>query len=124
MKKVIWGIIITAGLTGVACKESKSEISEDSNPKEGQESLVQPERVYTNSEGATIHIVYFAKGDEVAVKLTQDGKTYELVAKGTNEKGNPTFTNENLIWEMLEDGQSGKLSQPNQKPVIYKEERR
>lgn len=124
MKKVIWGIIITAGLMGVACKESKSEISEDSNPKEAQESLVQPERVYTNSEGETIHIIYFAKGDEVAVKLTQDGKTYELVAKGTNEKGNPTFTNENLIWEMLEDGQSGKLSQPNQKPVIYKEERR
>ncbi|SDE34842.1 hypothetical protein [Riemerella columbipharyngis] len=124
MRKIIWGIIIIAGFANISCKESKNTASEDNTPVEKPTSLVQPKRVYTNNEGSEIDIIYFAKGDEVAVKLIKDGKTYELLAKGTNEKGNPIFTNEDLIWEILEDGHSGKLSLPEQKTTLYKEERK
>ncbi len=83
-------------------------------------SLEQKAQVLTNSSGEKITIVYFAKGNEVAVKLKVGDKEQELTAKGTNPKGEPIFSNGKYAWELMEDGHSGRLSDENRKSEIFK----
>ena len=83
-------------------------------------SLEQKAQVLTNSSGEKITIVYFAKGNEVAVKLKVGDKEQELTAKGTNPKGEPIFSKGKYAWELMEDGHSGRLSDENRKSEIFK----
>lgn len=83
-------------------------------------SLEQKPQILTNSSGEKITVVYFAKGNEVAVKLKIGNEEKELTAKGTNPKGEPIFSNGEYAWEVMEDGNSGRLSDKNQKSEIFK----
>ena len=63
-------------------------------------SLVQESRKLKNNAGDVIKVTYFAQGENIAVKLEQDGKAEEtLIAKKINSKGEPVFANEKMMWE-------------------------
>ncbi|WP_447951633.1 hypothetical protein [Chryseobacterium koreense] len=93
-----------------ACKkQSENKPITDLNSKE--ESLVQKASKLKNDQGEEIQVTYFAEGGVVAVKIQKTGdKELKLSAKTTNAKGNPIFTNEEVMWEMTQDGRAGKLT--------------
>ena len=63
-------------------------------------SLVQETTKLKNSKGEIIGVTYFAQGENIAVKLEQEGKPDEtLIAKKINTKGEPVFANEKMMWE-------------------------
>ena len=69
---------------------------------------------------ASFILIYFAKENEVAVKIKINNRIQELTAKGTNSKGEPVFSNKEIIWELMDDGHSGKLTSKEGKTIIYK----
>ena len=90
-------------------KKTEQTTIEDKDNKEV--SQVQKAQPLQNAQGEKIEVVYFAEGDVVAVRVkTVEGKEVKLSAKGTNDKGNPLFTDGKYVWEMNEDGHSGKLT--------------
>lgn len=101
MKKLA---ILTLGLFLLtACKkeEGNTTNSTEVSAKDPNEvSLVQESRKLKNDAGEIITVTYFAKGENIAVKLEQDGKPEEtLIAKKINSKGEPLFANEKMMWE-------------------------
>lgn len=101
-----------------ACQ--KNEQSNSSNHKSANEvSLVQNSIELKDNSGKMITVTYFAKGDQVAVRLKIDGKEHELVAKGINKNGNPIFTDNEYMWEMGADSHSGKLSDKTNKVTSF-----
>ncbi|MDD1524906.1 hypothetical protein CYV15_04845 [Riemerella anatipestifer] len=111
---VVAGVFIECNDKGTTTTPSPNLIAE--------QSLVQPQKTYKGTDGTSITIVYFAKGDEVAVNLEKDGVKYELNAKGTNHEGNPIFEGSLISWEILQDGHSGKLTHEGENFIVYKEE--
>ncbi len=63
-------------------------------------SLVQESTKLKNEQGEIVTVTYFAKGDNIAVKLERAGQPEEiLIAKKINTKGEPVFANEKMMWE-------------------------
>ncbi|KMQ72016.1 hypothetical protein [Chryseobacterium koreense] len=93
-----------------ACKK-ESETNSISDPNSKEVSLVQEVTKLKNDKGEEVSVTYFAEGGVVAVKIQKTGdKEQKLSAKTTNAKGNPIFTNEEVMWEMTQDGKAGKLT--------------
>src|SRR5690554_3495700 len=82
------------------------EKSEKENPKqvnvstEKNSDLEQDALTMENSKGESIDVIYFAKGDKVAVKIRLNDKEIELLPQGTTSSGNPFFSNDEYTWEM------------------------
>ncbi len=95
-----------------SCKEAESKnASKDSDTPNTEVSQVQKAQPLQNAQGEKIEVIYFAEGDQVAVRVKLiNGTEVKLSAKGVNDKGNPLFTDGKYIWEMNEDGHSGKLT--------------
>lgn len=87
---------------------------------ETENTLEQKAQYLTNASGEKISVVYFAKGNEVAVKIKIGDQVQELTAKGTNLKGEAIFSNGKCAWELMEDGQSGKLTYKEKYKLLYK----
>ena len=94
-----------------SCKKENQVQSETSNPNSKEVSLVQDAMKLKNDKGEEIAVTYFAEGAEVAVKLQKNGEAEQkLSAKTTSSNGNPIFTNEELMWEMTQEGKGGRLT--------------
>lgn len=86
-----------------------------------EESLEQAPIKLQSKDGQTIEVIYFAKGENVAVKLMQNNGPEEvLIAKKVSSKGDPVFTNEKLMWEGS-IGTGGKLTDVAGTVTEYKE---
>ena len=96
----------------------KKEIRNDA--VDTQNTLEQKPVILSDSAGNKISVTYFAKDDEVAVKLIKDEELMILTAKGTNQNGEPIFSNEKVAWQIMEDGHSGRLFSKNGNVTIYK----
>lgn len=83
-------------------------------------SLEQETAELKNEKGETVRVTYFAKGENIAVKLEMNGKTEELIAKKINTKGEPVFANERYMWEGAV-GLGGKLTDAEGNESHYKE---
>ncbi len=111
----VWILLATA----VAC--TKTEVAQGVAEKDPQEvSLEQETLELKDDAGKSVFVTYFAKGDQVAVRLKIDGKDQELLAKGIGSTGNPIFSNTEFVWEMGTDSHSGKLTDKTNKTVNYK----
>lgn len=109
--KGLLGLFLVSTLA-FSCKkaETKSETENTKTPN-NEVSQVQEAQPLQNAEGEKIDVVYFAEGDKVAVRIKMpNGEECKLSAKGVTENGNPIFTDGKCIWEMHDDGHSGKLT--------------
>ena len=100
MKKLLTLALALFLLT--ACKkENTTNTATTGAEKDPNEvSLVQETTKLENNKGEIIGVTYFAQGDNIAVKLEQEGKPDEtLIAKKINTKGEPVFANEKMMWE-------------------------
>ncbi|QOW11242.1 hypothetical protein Q73A0000_13170 [Kaistella flava (ex Peng et al. 2021)] len=121
MKKLL---IFTLGLFLLtACKKEQenttnsTEVSKDPNAV----SLVQETTKLENEKGEVMAVTYFAQGDNIAVKLEQEGKPEEiLIAKKINTKGEPVFANEKMMWEGAL-GAGGKITDGQGNVTQYRE---
>ena len=108
----------------IACnKESSttenSPVISDKNSKEV--SLKQEAKTLTNDKGETIVVTYFAEGIDLAMTLKKnDEEEHKLVAKGTNPKGEPIFTDGFYAWELSDDGYSGRLTDKQGNVSVFK----
>lgn len=83
--------------------------------------MVQETSRLTNGKGEVIGVTYFAQGDDIAVKIEQDGKPEEiLIAKKINTKGEPVFANEKMMWEGAL-GSGGKTTDGQGNSTEYRE---
>ena len=117
-------VIFTLGLFLLtACKNENTTVDAKtvnvSDPN--AVSLVQETTKLKNDKGEVIGVTYFAKGDDIAVKLEQEGKPEEvLIAKKINTKGEPVFANEKMMWEGAL-GAGGKTTDVDGNVVQYRE---
>ena len=122
MKKLL---VFTLGLFLLtACKKEQGNTANGAavSPKDPNEiSLVQETTTLQNDKGDKVKVTYFAKGENIAVKLEQDGKAEEtLIAKKINTKGEPVFANEKMMWEGAL-GAGGKMTDAAGNAILYKE---
>lgn len=99
-----------------SCNKNESTTDASSNVTENSNtvSMVQDSKTLKNEAGETITISYFAKGNDVAVKLKKGNEPErELIGKATSENGNPLFTDGTYVWEMSDDGTNGILTDKN-----------
>lgn len=122
MKNVLLSIFALLLVFSCQKKEQDSSNSTEvisSNSKEV--SLEQEPKIFKNSKGEELTVTYFAEGNQVAVKIQKTGDVEQkLSAKTSNAAGNPIFTNDECMWEMTEDGSSGKLSDKDGNSMEYK----
>ncbi|MFN8364145.1 hypothetical protein SDC9_01140 [bioreactor metagenome] len=91
----------------------------DKNSKEV--SLKQEAKTLTNDKGETIVVTYFAEGIDLAMTLKKnDEEEHKLLAKGTNPKGEPIFTDGFYAWELSDDGNSGRLTDKQGNVSVFK----
>ena len=91
----------------------------DKNSKEV--SLKQEAKTLTNDKGETIVVTYFAEGIDLAMTLKKnDEEEHKMVAKGTNPKGEPNFTDGFYAWELSDDGNSGRLTDKQGNVSVFK----
>lgn len=115
MKNIFLGVF--ALLTFAACSKTADGNTET---KTVEAELVQKPLEFKNAAGEAISVTYYSEGDVVAAKIKPAGADEQkLIAKTVNHSGNPIFTNENFMWEIVNDGQSGKLSDKTGKSVEY-----
>lgn len=106
-----------------ACKKENTTVNEATGSVKdaNQVSLVQETSRLTNGKGEVIGVTYFAQGDDIAVKIEQDGKPEEiLIAKKINTKGEPVFANEKMMWEGAL-GSGGKTTDGQGNSTEYRE---
>ena len=99
-------------LASACTKEQNSSAMElSSETKDPNEvSLEQTPLSLKSDDGHSLSVIYFAQGEDVAVKLKRDSDPEEiLIAKKVSSKGDPVFTNEKLMWEGS-IGTGGKLT--------------
>ncbi len=117
MKNIFLGIF--AFLSIMACTKTAEGNTTESKTTDAE--LVQKPLEFKNDAGETITVTYYSEGDLVAVKITPAGKDEQkLTAKTVNQSGNPVFTNDNYMWEIVQDGHGGKLSDKNGKTTDYR----
>ena len=96
-----------------------SPVISDKNSKEV--SLKQETKTLTNDKGETIVVTYFAEGIDLAMTLKKnDEEEHKLLAKGTNPKGEPIFTDGFYAWELSDDGNSGRLTDKQGNVSVFK----
>lgn len=84
-------------------------------------SLKQEAKTLTNDKGETIVVTYFAEGIDLAMTLKKnDEEEHKLLAKGTNPKGEPIFTDGFYAWELSDDGNSGRLTDKQGNVSVFK----
>ena len=121
--KNIW-IILAMFAFLISCnKESSttenSSVISDKNSKEV--SLKQEAKTLTNDKGETLVVTYFAEGIDLAMTLKKnDEEEHKMVAKGTNPKGEPIFTDGFYAWELSDDGNSGRLTDKQGNVSVFK----
>jgi len=123
MKKTfILSVLILLTQFYISCKSEQKQIenveTNDSNPV-FNENLEQPPLVLQNKEGIKMEITFFAKEDEVAVKILMDEQIWILDSKGLNDKGNPIFSNQNYMWELFPDMKSGQLTDESGNSSVF-----
>ena len=106
----------------ISCKSDQKQIenveTNDSNPV-FNENLEQPPLVLQNKEGIKMEITFFAKEDEVAVKILMDEQIWILDSKGLNDKGNPIFSTQDFMWELFPDMKSGQLTDESGNSSVF-----
>lgn len=108
----------------ISCNKESSTtenlpVISDKNSKEV--SLKQEAKTLTNDKGETIVVTYFAEGIDLAMTLKKnDEEEHKLVAKGTNPKGEPIFTDGFYAWELSDDGNSGRLTDKQGNVSVFK----
>ena len=107
-------------LIGFSCN-SKQEETTTETVKNEEISLVQEPNILKSDKGDSISITYFAKGDMAAMKLKINDKEYELLPTKNAPNGNPCFGNEEYIWEIFNDGKSGRLVDLQKNETIYRQ---
>ena len=91
----------------------------DKNSKEV--SLKQEAKTLTNDKGETLVVTYFAEGIDLVMTLKKNNEEeHKLVAKGTNPKGEPIFTDGFYAWELSDDGNSGRLTDKQGNVSVFK----
>lgn len=120
MKYQIFSLSIAVSLFLTACKKDQNSTENISNTVENTTSLEQKSQTLKSDNGEEISMVYYAEGNEVAVKMTKNNQEYKLLAKGTDENGNPIFSNQEFAWTLGEDGHQGFLMDKNGNKVKYK----
>ena len=123
MKKTfILSVLILLTQFYISCKSEQKQIenveTNDSNPV-FNENLEQPPLVLQNKEGIKMEITFFAKEDEVAVKILMDEQIWILDSKGLNDKGNPIFSTQNFMWELFPDMKSGQLTDESGNSSVF-----
>lgn len=117
-------LILTLGLFLLtACTKENTTVNATARSvKDPNEvSLVQETTKLKSDNGDVIGVTYFAQGENIAVKIEQDGKPEEiLVAKKINTKGEPVFANEKMMWEGAL-GAGGKTTDGAGNVVQYRE---
>ena len=117
-------LIFTLGLFLLtACKkENTTSNTITGSVKDPNEvSLVQETTKLKNDKGEVIGVTYFAQGENIAVKIEQNGKPEEvLIAKKINTKGEPVFANEKMMWEGAL-GSGGKTTDGQGNVTEYRE---
>lgn len=108
----------------ISCNKESSTtenlpVISDKNSKEV--SLKQEAKTLTNDKGETIVVTYFAEGIDLAMTLKKnDEEEHKMVAKGTNPKGEPIFTDGFYAWELSDDGNSGRLTDKQGNVSVFK----
>lgn len=120
-------IISLFSLVFSCSKENKTEDASGNNTEnvaeDKTETLVQPEVVMVSDEGNQVKVIYFAEGNQVAVKITKGNEAQKTFhALGSSEKGNPIFSDGKNKWEITGDGASGILTEENGTKTIYKKQ--
>ena len=117
-------LIFTLGLFLLtACKKENatSNTTTGSVKDPNEVSLVQETTKLKNDKGEVIGVTYFAQGENIAVKIEQNGKPEEvLIAKKINTKGEPVFANEKMMWEGAL-GSGGKTTDGQGNVTEYRE---
>ena len=123
MKKTfILSVLILLTQFYISCESEQKQIenveTNDSNPV-FNENLEQPPLVLQNKEGIKMEITFFAKEDEVAVKILMDEQIWILDSKGLNDKGNPIFSTQDFMWELFPDMKSGQLTDESGNSSVF-----
>jgi hypothetical protein len=113
-------IILCIGLTACSRKSDSPEAQTNIQNSHNQDPTV-VSRILISEKGDTIFLTYFAKDDEIGVRLKVNGEERELDAKGSSEKGNPVFSDGEYGWEMFADGRSGRLFTPDSEGKLFRE---
>ena len=117
-------LIFTLGLFLLtACKKENttSNATTGSVKDPNEVSLVQETTKLKNDKGEVIGVTYFAQGENIAVRIEQNGKPEEvLIAKKINTKGEPVFANEKMMWEGAL-GSGGKTTDGQGNVTEYRE---
>lgn len=114
MKNVIIKLMLMV-LTSmlIACKSETTKIErseKDESEISTKDDLEQAPLLLKNKNGEQIKITFFAKDDEIAIKLLIKDELSTLESKGLNDKGNPIFSDQNYLWELFADMKSGQLT--------------
>lgn len=120
--KIFGSLVALSLLSAVSCNKNTTEKEGTATEKSTEISLEQEAKILKNEKGESVTIVYYAAGDEVAVKLTKNGQEHQLKAKGSNNKGEPIFTDGTFAWEMMDSGFSGRLTDKTGNMEVYKPE--
>lgn len=126
MKLVYKSIVCLFLLTfAFSCEKSENssltDVKQTSEQLGSEDGLEQPPVTMKNSNGEEVTVVYFAKGEKVAIKITKNGKEREFEARGTSNAGGLVFSDGVSTWEML-DKVSGKLTDKEGNVVLYRSE--
>ena len=116
LKNLVYSVFV---LLIIESCEKKNEDGDVDLPSK-EISLEQKVRVLKNKNGENIEVIYFAEGDEVAVRIKKGLEEHKLSAKGSNERGEPIFTDSTYAWEMTENGIGGKLTKKGGVAESYK----
>lgn len=75
-----------------------------------------------NRKGDEATVVYFARGEKVAIKITMNGEEKIFTARGTSDGGGLVFSDGNSTWEML-DVKSGRFTDKDGNIDVYRDEK-
>lgn len=122
MKLVFKSIVILFLLKlALSCEKTESSSVATEQKAADENDLAQAPILMKNNQGDEVTVVYFAKGEKVAIKITINGEERVFEARGTSDTGGLVFSDGNNTWEML-DKISGKLTDADGKVVMFRGE--
>lgn len=122
MKKLVIFTFTLFLLTACTKEQSKNGTETSVSAKDPNEISLEQEPIQLKGEdGKIITVTYFAKGNDVAVKIEQAGQPDEtLIAKKISTTGDPIFANEKHLWEGSV-GKGGKMTDGAGNTIKYSE---
>lgn len=122
MKHIILKLVVLTSVL-IACKDETTKIdgAKKNESISVKDDLEQAPLLLKNKNGEQIKITYFAKDEEIGVRLRVNEEERELEAKGSNEIGNPVFSDGEYGWEMFTDGRSGRLFTKDSEGQLFRE---